>query len=185
MTSLESCLTSKETGNLNVLGRIIKACTIVSCLISIGCSAINYKPPFFVNYKPPDLNEETVCKEPQILNIRAIHEAEKWWHSFQTDNPNFYKKIDLGKVTYHLCGSPEKLAEVHDSLYPETPYDYKPYMFTGCDSKKAQVWSIVKTKNGKILFHKWGLGHEAIRALKCFDDDILDAGDYAKEESYH
>lgn len=101
--------------------------------------------------------------------------ADIWWQRIENKNPNFYRKVDVGRVIVHLCGSKEKMED-------KLGYKIKDltYMFTSYDGKlPVHIWLIVKIENkGKIVFHKWATGHEFIRLLNILTPDILDPGKY-------
>jgi len=81
----------------------------------------------------------------------------------------------------HLAGSRKKLAEVHNNRYPKTPYNPNgnTYMFTGYGGTfPAHMWIVVKKRKGKILLHKWAIGHELIHVLRIFSSALEDAYHY-------
>ena len=126
-------------------------------------------------------------KKPHQKNVKAIDASDAWWQSFDTDEPGYYQRIDLGNVVIHLCGSRKKLAEVHNAMFPQTPYNPEgsTYMFTGFGGvPPAHVWLVVNRQKGRTNFHKWAGGHELVRALSCFQDGLLNADAYTASDSY-
>jgi len=117
-----------------------------------------------------------------IEPIRYVIEVvDKWWMSIENENPQYYEEIDLGKVVFHLCGSREKLAEVYNGRYPDTPFDLHSnvYMFVAHgNTPPAHVWLVAKIRDGKVLLHKWATGHETVRVLSFFTDTLTSADDY-------
>ena len=86
-------------------------------------------------------------------------------------------QLDTGHIIFHLCGSRWKLAQVYNTLYPESPYDPRGlvYMFSAGGSEPPyHIWLVVKIINGKIIVHPWALGHEMIHILKIYLSDIND-----------
>jgi hypothetical protein len=122
--------------------------------------------------------------EPDDLLRTAINAADIWWWSTPNEDPAYYQEIHLGIVVIHLCGSTETLKEIYDYRYPDTPYDpNKAYMFT-CGSENPSVdwpihvWLIVKIVNGKVMLHKWAIGHELVWVLTLLSDEIMRANQY-------
>ncbi len=127
----------------------------------------------YVGYSRPGLPSEPI--------LHVIEVADSWWMSIENENPNYYEEIDLGKVVFHLCGSREKLAEVYNGRYPDTPFDLNSnvYMFVAYgNNRPAHVWLVVKVRNGKVILHKWAAGHETVRLLSCFTDTLTNADNY-------
>jgi len=120
----------------------------------------------------------------------AITAGDLWWHSIQTEDPHYYQEIDLGRVIVHLCGSRAKLWAEYNVRYPHEPMNIitsDAYMFTCSPDRRfpgapAHVWMVVKVRGGKVLLHKWGAGHELVRVLSCFADDLENADRYERRE---
>lgn len=111
-----------------------------------------------------------------------IEISDRWWKSVQNENPHYYRVIDLGSIIFHLCSSRAKLWVEYNKLYPDNPFDLQSntYMFTTHDPhlSSTHMWLIVKVKNDKVILHKWAIGHELIRLLSCYTNDLLNANDY-------
>ena len=162
MTVGENTESNKKSGFMNIIKPSIFYLVLSSLLIF-----------FYVGYPKPGFPREPIRY--------VIEVADKWWISIENENPNYYEEIDLGKVLFHLCGSREKLAEVYNGRYPDTPFDLNSnvYMFVAYGkTPPAHVWLVVKVRDGKVVLHKWAAGHETVRLLSCFTDTLTNADDY-------
>lgn len=118
---------------------------ILIILCSLGCITTKTRPPSIE---------------------RVIKAGDEWWFHKKTEDPHFYKEIDLGRAVIHLCGSRARLWVEYNKRYPDTPFDLSSnvYMFT-TDGWPAHIWLIVKIEDGEIILHKWATGHEIVRLL--------------------
>lgn len=106
--------------------------------------------------------------------------ADIWWKRLPNYDSEFYQEINIGYAIVHLCGS-RKIIERKSGQPPQK----STYMFTSFNGEfPAHIWLLIKvTANGKIVFHKWAVGHEFVRFLDLLSIDILDPGKYGHSSS--
>ena len=112
--------------------------------------------------------------KPKTKHVYQI--ADIWWSQIKNENPNYYTQIHICNITIHFCGSRQKMEEKFGHKVNKNTF-----MFTSSTSNPnapINIWLQVKIKNGKVILHKWAVGHELIRLLSLFSDDLEKADKY-------
>lgn len=117
--------------------------------------------------------------------FEVIQTVDNWWLSLKNENPNYYEIISISEnLVIHLCGSRAKMFVEFQKSHPDKSLmnllSSNTFMFTIHYPRLGliYVWLVVKIRDGKVIFHKWATGHEFIRLLSLYSDNLLNADRY-------